>query len=147
MHLNTSSSSRPRLDLIGTKSARRGAELGLALVLLLVGTWLRAHDFATYSLWLDEAWVGVSSEARTLHDFLLGISSTPVLLILTTRAAHAVFGNPEIGARFVPEAFSILALALAYRLGRDLQGTPGGTVAMALIAFQPTFVSYAKQVK
>jgi hypothetical protein len=127
-------------------SVRRG-EIALAGALVLVGAGFRLRDAVGHSLWLDEAWVGVAARAASLHQFVLGISVTPVLFLVATRLALGFFGQPEVGARFLPLAFAILTLPLAYRLGRELQGMMGGLLATLLVVAQPEFVDYAKQLK
>lgn len=116
-------------------------------IILLVATGLRVYEIASYSLWLDEAWVGLSSHARTLSDFFTSLSSTPVLFAATTRLFQAVFRQPELGARFFPFICSILTLVLTFRLAKQLQGALGGSIALTLIAFHPVFIHYAKQLK
>ncbi len=122
-------------------------EIALILALLVVGIGYRASEFLSYSLWLDEAWVGVGAQTKTFEDFLLGLGSTPILFSVSIRLSLAFFQHPELGARFLPLAFSIMALVLAFRLGKEVQGTLGGLLALSLVALQPAFIDYAKQLK
>ncbi len=125
----------------------RAREWALVAVLLLVGFAVRAREIARYSLWLDEAWVGVTSRTQTIGDFLTSLSSTPVLFALSIKLSQATVRQPELAPRLVPLVFATLALVLAFRLGRELAGPSAGLLALGLLAFQPAAIAYAKQVK
>ena len=123
------------------------AQLILVLSLLGIGTAYRTHQLLDYSLWLDESWVAIGTQTKTLEEFLLALSHSPVLFALLIRLAFEVFRHPELGARFLPFAFSVIALALAFRLGKALQGTLGGLIALALVAVHSDFIDQAKKLK
>src|SRR5262245_47056427 len=126
----------------------RGLRLGtLAWAVGLAGVGLRLWGFGRYGFWNDEAWVAISTRVEGTRQLLLSLSVTPLLWGVLLRPL-ALVGPPEVSLRLLPLAFGVATMWLAWRLGSRLAGHPaGGLLALALVAFDPTSVVWAQQLK
>ena len=94
--------------------------IDVCLAVIVGAATLVVHDvpyMLHHSYWLDEAWVADSARARIGLTPSLGLS-TPLGWTLLLRIVP--FGGPD-KLRLVPLAFTILAGAAGYWLGRELQ--------------------------
>jgi hypothetical protein len=67
----------------------------------------------------------------------------PVLSMLVTSVAFRVFGEHEWSARLAPLLFSLLTLALVFRMARRWFGNATALVALAIMAVLPVDAYYA----
>jgi hypothetical protein len=105
---------------------------------------LRLADLGRRSLWFDEAWAALG-----ILDGRWEVSPgsrTPVFDALV-RTSAAVLGRNEFAVRLPAAFFGIVAVVLAWRVGRTLLGPPGGRVAAAVTGLLPIPVYYGKELK
>ena len=120
----------------------------LALALALGGVAFRWSELGTWGLSNDEAWVGLATRVEGLEQFWLAIAMTPVGWAALVKLASVAPGDGELALRTVPFAFGCLTLWGAFRAGRRFAGHElGGILALAVVAFEPLGVSYAKLLK
>jgi predicted membrane-bound mannosyltransferase len=131
-----------------TEDMRRpDAVRAVAVVVALAGVVYRLHQFGRFGFWNDEAWVAISTRVSDPSQFLLALSSSPLAWTLALRPL-ALLPDPETSLRLLPLAFGLATMWLAWRLGCRLAGDPlGGLCALALVAFDPVSIQYAKQLK
>ena len=78
----------------------------------------------------------------------LAIAMTPVAWAASVKLASATLGGSELALRTVPFTFGCLTLWVAYRAGRRFAGHElGGVLALAVVAFEPLAIGYAKVLK
>jgi hypothetical protein len=117
------------------------------VIAALVGLGYRLHDFGRYGFWNDEAWVALSTRIDDAAQLRLAVACSPALWTLLLRPL-AVLPDPEVSLRLLPLACSLATLWLAWRLGGRLGGHAlGGTLAVLLVALDPTSIQYAKELK
>jgi len=108
----------------------------LLALLVVVGALLRLPLLASRSLWFDEVmtWNG---DDQTLHPPLFTLMMFPV--------RHVADG--ELALRLPSYLLGVLAIALAYRAGKDWLSTRGGLVFAALVACSPVCVFYSREAR
>jgi len=116
--------------------------------LALAGVWLRAHELGTWSLSNDEAWVALCTRVEGVRQFWLAIASTPLAWALLLKIDALAVEATETTLRAVPFAFGGLTMWVAYRAGERFAGHRlGGVLALAVVAFDPLSIWYAKFLK
>lgn len=126
----------------------RTAWLVLAWGIGLAGAYFRLEELGRWAFWNDEAWVALATRVEGFGQFWLSLAVTPVLWGATLRLVSRVFAAPEFTLRLLPFAFGCLTMWVAYRVGRALAGHElGGILALAVIAFDPHSIRYAKLLK
>jgi len=122
---------------------------GLCL-LLLVAYALRIANIDTYSYWQDEAAQIDAAMAPTIPEVIQtvsrrGIGGVPLDHVLTWVVVRLA-GDAEIVLRYLPLMWSLITVALAFRLGDTLQPGVGKWSALAM-AFSPLAVAYAREAR
>lgn len=123
------------------------ALVGTAVVVLGALLRLRGID---RSLWLDEAWVGNSALADSLRDMLFGgrwLQPSPPLFLLAVRGGLVLAGHANWAFRLVPWLAGVAAVVLFARLTRRHVGSAVALLAVALVAFSPSAIDYARELK
>jgi hypothetical protein len=114
----------------------------------LAGVALRLHGFGAHALWNDEAWVALSTRVEGWQQFWLALSVTPIGWAAGLRLLAWLPGPPEVMLRLLPLGFAVVALWLAWRIGREVAGHPfGGVVACAALAVEPWSIVFARTLK
>lgn len=127
---------------------RRAGWRALAWVLAIAGLCFRLQDLGRYSFWNDEAWVALCTRVQGIEQFWLAVSITPILWAISLKVLSLGVAAPEFSFRLLPLLFSCLTMWVAYGLGKRLTGHEGGGIlALAVVAFDPLSIGYAKLLK
>ncbi len=118
------------------------------LLILLLAFALRVAGLADQNIWWDEGW-SASLARRPLTDILqvAAHDNHPPLHNLILRGWWLLVGDGEYEMRFPAVLFSLVWLALVYRLGRTLGGRRVGTLAMLLLALSRFAIAWAQSVR
>jgi mannosyltransferase len=129
---------------------RKAAAYKLMVVgLVLVALVMRLYLLGEKSVWLDEAF----SIALARHDLgellrLTMTSDTHPPLYYIVLHFWLVFGESETMVRLLSVLFSVAAVPLMFRVGRELYGdNRAGLLAAAILAFSPFQVWYAQETR
>jgi len=118
----------------------------LAVAVAAAGLALRWSELGTYGLSNDEAWVGLATRVDGFAQARLAIAMTPVGWAALVKLAS--LGSSELALRLVPFAFGGLTMVVAWRAGRRFAGHElGGVLALAVVAFDPLGIAYARILK
>lgn len=118
--------------------------------IFLAGFFLRFHDLARQSLWLDEAYTWdmiVAHDWAGVWGAMLYWSNVSPLAYVLTKLILPVFGANEFTLRLPGAFFGWLAIPVVYRLGRAMFDGRVGLVAAAFVAFSPFAVWYAREAR
>ncbi|MCU1618578.1 MAG: hypothetical protein JWR41_584, partial [Modestobacter sp.] len=117
-----------------------------AALAVLAGVALRF--IAPSALWLDEAQsVAIArSDLGGLFDALRQ-DGAPPLYYLLLHVWTSVFGTGAVAVRALSGLFGVLALVVAWLLGRRLGGPRVGTALTLLLASSPFAVRYASETR
>jgi mannosyltransferase len=128
----------------------REARIRYALAaLVLMAFALRAFRLDFQSLWRDEVdTITFATRAlpRLLSTFTRPKENGPLYFLLL-RPWIALIGDSEFSARFFSLAFGVLAISLAYALGRRWLSPPGSVLGALLMAFSPYLIWYSQEAK
>ncbi len=119
-----------------------------ALLIVLLAAALSLIDLTKQSLWTDEGmsyWVArlpVTAELALLRE----TAPNPLHYVALHGWMRAA-GASEFALRFLSVLGATLAVALIYRLGRELGGRPTGLIAAALLAINPLRIYYAQEAR
>jgi len=113
----------------------------------LAGVALRCSELGTWGLSNDEAWVGLATRVEGMRQTWLAISMTPAAWAALVKGAAMAFGRSELALRLVPFGFGCLTMAAALVLGWRVAGRLGGVLALAVVAFDPLQIEYARILK
>lgn len=113
----------------------------------LAGVALRFTELGTWGLSNDEAWVGLATRVEGIRQTWLAVSMTPVAWAALVKVAAVAVGGSELALRLVPFGFGCLGMAAALVLGWRVAGRLGGVLALAVVAFDPLQVEYARILK
>jgi mannosyltransferase len=128
-------------------STRRGPLLGVAGVAALAAAprWFRID---AQSLWYDE---GISAHqlTRSFPDIVraAALDTHPPLYYSALKAWSDLVGSSELGLRSFSAAWGVLAVVLAWLIGRRLFGALPASVAALLLAVAPLAVYYSQEVR
>ena len=124
---------------------RRGLVAAAALALL---AGVVSRFLAPEALWLDEA-QSVAIARSDLGDLYTGLrqDGAPPLYYLLLHGWIAVFGEGTVAVRAMSGLFSVLALLVAWTLGRRLGGPRVGVALTLLLASSPFAVRYASETR
>ncbi len=116
---------------------KRNYTLPFLIIILLMATAIRLYHIQTQSIWFDEGWSAYAAIQPTVQAAIDSDKTNPPLYyVIVNLAAHS-FGDSEFALRWVSLAFGLLAVALAYRLGKRLFNNRAGGMAALLMAFSP----------
>lgn len=127
---------------------RRTRPVPLALLIVLLGAGFSLIHLGAQSLWTDEGmsyWVArlpVASQLALLRE----TAPNPLHYVALSAWMRAA-GSSEFALRFLSVLGAALAVALGYRLGRDLGGRRAGLITAALLAINPLRVYYAQEAR
>lgn len=131
----------------------RDADLAVtvAWVAIAAGAFIRILHFVDRrSLWTDEAALATNIVQRGFGGLLQpldGNQGAPVVFLWLERIMVLVGGNNEYALRFLPLVAGVALLPLVYLLGRRIGSPAVGAGATVLVAFSPSLVRYATEVK
>jgi mannosyltransferase len=137
-------------------ATREGALPGwwpLAALLLLAAA-LRFSTLGLQSFWYDEAFTPVhvlhASLGATLHS-VVHTENTPPLWYVLIWAFSRVFGTGTIALRLPSAVFGVATVAVAWAIGRELEGPPirraKAIAVAAFVAVNPLFVWYSQEAR
>jgi len=122
--------------------------VGLALLIIFgLAAFFRVYDLGGRDIWTDEAWVALAALKDTPQAALTAGQSTPPLYILTVWALAQVGGSSEAVLRSLSLLFGLGTLALFWPLARALTSMSASLLGLAMVAFSPIMVYYAKELK
>jgi hypothetical protein len=117
-------------------------------VICLLAFGLRVYHLGTQSLWYDE---GLSVYLASLPPLATiqtsAITDHPPLHALMLGAWMQVAGQSEFAVRFLSLWWSVLAVALTWRLGREMLTDAIGAIAAVLMATSAFAVWYAQEAR
>jgi len=120
----------------------------VALVLIFgLGVLFRVYGLGDRDLWTDEAWVALAALKDTPAAALAAGESTPPLYLLTVWALAQAFGGSEAVLRSLSLVFGLGTLVLFWPLARRLTPLPASLMGLAMVAFSPITVYFAKELK
>jgi mannosyltransferase len=122
--------------------------------LLLAAAVLRFSTLGLQSFWYDEAFTPVhvlhASLGATLRS-VLHTENTPPLWYVLIWAFSRVFGTGAIALRLPSAVFGVATVAVAWAIGRELEGPPTrratAIAAAAFVAVNPLFVWYSQEAR
>jgi hypothetical protein len=120
-----------------------------AIVLLVAVLGLGIYGMGR-SLWLDEAWVANSIQARSLRGMFYypdWLQVNPPLFLLLARAAVRVLGASNVSFRALPLSMAVIASAGMLAVSRRLLRPSLALLAAAAVAFDPTAIEYSRTLK
>jgi predicted membrane-bound dolichyl-phosphate-mannose-protein mannosyltransferase len=120
--------------------------LALLTATLLLGLALRVACLTADRFHADEAlYAGWALRIPDGDPLLLDVPvDKPPLYLYTLAGSLIAFGRSEFAARLPGLASSMLGIALLYRLGRRLYGTPAGLLAALFLALSPFDLLFAR---
>ena len=128
------------------KTHRR--DLWLLTLLLILAFGLRIAGLAAHNIWWDEgigvwlarmpAWEIVQWTAGDVH---------PPIYYLLLRGWRLLAGEGAYVLRFPSALFSLLTVAVIYRLGRELDGSATGLMAALLLTLSRFAVGWAQEIR
>ncbi len=116
-----------------------------SLVIIWLGFWLRLHNLAGDSFWIDE--ILTVLKVRGGPSEFLNIRDHPPLMYALTSLTLRTLGETEFAARLPALAAGTLALPLTVLLGKVLRWPVAGLWAALLLAFSPVHVAYAQEAR
>ncbi len=129
-------------------AVNRRARRSFVIVICLLAFGLRVYRLGTQSLWYDE---GLSVYLASLPPFASiptsAITDHPPLHVLMLGAWTQVAGRSEFAVRFLSLWWSVLAVALVWRVGQELLTDTIGAVGAALLAISALAVWYAQEAR
>ncbi len=117
--------------------------------LVLIAFALRAHHLDFQSLWRDEV-DAIAFATRPLPRLLATLTKPKEngpLYFLLLRPWIALTGDSEFSVRFSSLAFGVLAVPLAYALGRRWLSPLSSALGALLMTFSPYLVWYSQEAK
>ena len=120
----------------------------ILVVLCLLAFVLRIANLDTPDLWADEAWnVGVAVQEMASIPAIVAHDVYPPLYLFLMHVWVALTGGSAFAARFPSLFFSVLTVALTYRLGRRVSGASVGLLGAGIVALSHFDVYYAREAK
>src|SRR6185369_17292634 len=116
---------------------KRNYTLASLIIILLMAIAVRLYHIQTQSIWFDEGWSAYSAIQPNLQAAIDSDKTNPPLYYVIINIAAHGFGDSEFALRWVSLAFGLLAVALAYQLGKQLFNPRAGLMAALLMAFSP----------
>lgn len=139
-----------RFDVL--RSARvsgRAVDLGVLVVALVVGSWLRLADLGGVGVNSDEAVYAGQAASLAGNDHFLAnfpiVRAHPLLFQMLIAPWYAD-GVPDTAGRYASALFGIGTIALVFALGHLLYGRRAGAIAALLVAVMPFAVILNRQV-
>ena len=131
----------PEIDAAAT-DAKAGTWPWLAVTgITLLAALLRCYRVTTFSLWNDE--LGTIIDCTTyggdFWKYPLGY--------LVVRPGLMLFGECELGARFVPVVMGVLAVPVLYRVARPMVGVGGALCASLFLAFSSFHIYHSQNAR
>jgi len=118
---------------------------------LVVGAWLRIHNFDRPGLWLDEYgswWVVAANDYAGVAARTFEVQGQSPLYYLIVRACVDLFGSASWSLRLPSLIFGILALGLGYAAARELfRDRRVALMAMAALALHAPLIRYSQEAR
>ena len=121
----------------------------VALIITLVGGFLRLFQLGTKGMWLDETfsvWLANQTVGEML-GWMVTIDQHPPLYYLLLHGWVAQYGDTPYYARLFSALFGIATIPLLYLTGKRMAGRWVGLAAAALLAFSPFHIYYAQEAR
>ncbi|MFC1920076.1 glycosyltransferase family 39 protein, partial [Chloroflexota bacterium] len=119
----------------------------LLLAIVLLGTFLRAYDLGTESIWVDEA----SSIKLAVKDFISVIREAgytqnhPPLYFVILHFWIRIFGDSEVATRSLSAIFGVASILLIYHVGSMLFYNRRIGLLVALLTAVSTYLIFYSQ--
>jgi len=120
-----------------------------AIWLILFGACaLRLYRLSFQSIWWDEGHsIFVASHSLPSIPTIPAMDVHPPLYFWILHIWMGLTGQSEFALRFLSLLFSVLTVALMYKIGRSVMGANGGRVAAVVAAFSPLYLAYSQEVR
>ncbi len=129
----------------------RFATFYLPFILIAVGIFLRfSHYLANRSFWLDEAWVALDLNHRSLLEIFTSenyIKPVPIGFALMCKMFRQLLGNYEYAFRLFPFLSAIVSLFLYYAFLKRVVSSLTVLLALGLFALCESLIYYAAELK
>src|SRR5260221_1922854 len=118
-----------------TKKSAFSWVLLVALIIAVAFT-IRVWNLTKESFWADEGWTMLLAKGPTIPDVVQTMANDqhPPLYFVLMHVWIDLAGNSEFTTRFLSLAWSVLGVALIYRLGADLFSRGAGAAAAVMLA-------------
>ncbi|MGI8757901.1 MAG: hypothetical protein ACR2K0_01175 [Acidimicrobiales bacterium] len=138
---------RPQVDEGPAGAPLLGADYLVVALLVVAAGALRLGGLGPSSLWLDDAWLALSSRAGGLDEVVMVGATAPGFAALLA-GVLAVAGFSEIGAQALPFAFGVAAAPGLYLVARRMGlARPAAIAGAALMVSAPLHILYSGRVK
>src|SRR5215468_7969746 len=123
--------------------------VGLILVVLILGCWLRVWRIGANNLWFDEAFTRDVVVYGDIGGFLRGDIGDlhPPLYFSALHLWVKTAGDSETSLRLLSAFAAMLALPAYYHAGRLMFNRRAGTIALILGALSPLQMYYAHEAR
>ncbi|MCB9450701.1 MAG: glycosyltransferase family 39 protein [Anaerolineaceae bacterium] len=111
--------------------------LWLLIGILILATVVRAAGITSQSIWFDEGWSAYAAVQPTLVDAVAADPTNPPLYYVLLNLFVKGAGDSELALRWFSLLLGVLAIPLAYQLGRRLFNARAGWIAALLVALSP----------
>ena len=121
----------------------------LALILTLVGGWLRILLLGNKGMWLDETfsvWLANQSVPAMLR-WIVRIDQHPPLYFLLLHSWIAHNGDTPYEARLLSVIFGTATIPVIYLIGKRISGAVVGLAAAVFLAFSPFNIFFAQETR
>jgi len=118
----------------------------MLLVVMLIGTILRMYQLSSESLWYDEI-RSIRYVKQGFLTILLRPYTIPPLYHILLKLWSGCFGYSPYSLRLLSVIFSILSIALIFKLGKVLYDERTGLYSAFLLAISPLHIFYAQETR
>jgi mannosyltransferase len=117
--------------------------------IIIAGAFLRFYHIDYNPIWLDEAATYLHSLfLSTIFDYTTSVDyfNPPGFFLFEFVSLH-LLGATEIGLRFFPALFGMLAVPAAYFMGMEFRDKYTGLITAAIFAFAPFLIYYSQEAR
>jgi 4-amino-4-deoxy-L-arabinose transferase-like glycosyltransferase len=121
----------------------------ISYLILLLSFFLLTWSWDAHGLWDDELYTIQLAQSPTVADIITGSATDvhPPLHYILMRGWIALTGPTDYATRFAAIAAAIVAIALAYQIGRRLFDARTARWTMLLLSISPFLILYARMAR
>ncbi len=122
--------------------------IGILMIILLAGFFVRVYHLGTPSLWLDEVY-SISLSKMSLSQLVAETSGDvhPPLYYIFLHYWISFFGSSEFSARFMSVIFAVLAILMIYKVGNLIYDKNVGLLSALILAFSVYHIHYSQEAR
>jgi hypothetical protein len=130
----------------------RANQIFIVTVILLLAATMRIWNIDKESFWADEGWSMILSKGPTLPDVVRTMADDqhPPLYFVLLHYWIDLTGNSEVTTRLLSAFWSLIGVALAYRLGVEVfpqKGRTAGMLAALMLALADNDIMLAQEAR